>query len=158
MYSLAQSRFFKETSKMSATNKADIPQNEQQSTTLLIIDQDLALCEKLQNYLEEEGFRLLITHTAEDGLTLLSQEHIDLVLLELMLPDAKGFELLGKFRKDFGTAIIIHTERNEDIDKVVGLEMGADDYLVKPFPQRELLARIRAVCTPLPTASVADCW
>ena len=102
MYSLAQSRFFKETSKMSATNKADIPQNEQQSTTLLIIDQDLALCEKLQNYLEEEGFRLLITHTAEDGLTLLSQEHIDLVLLELMLPDAKGFELLGKFRKDFG--------------------------------------------------------
>ncbi len=112
---------------------------------LLLVDDDLELCELLTGFLASEGMALHHVHDGEDGLReALSGSH-DLVILDVMLPDVSGFDVLRRIRDSSTVPVVMLTARGEEVDRVVGLEMGADDYLPKPFLPRELMARIRAV-------------
>jgi two-component system alkaline phosphatase synthesis response regulator PhoP len=113
--------------------------------TLLVVDDKANMRQLLKDYLGAEGFKVL---TAEDGrqaLFVARQEKPDLILLDIMMPEMSGFDFLRVYRKDHQTPIILLTAKLEETDKVVGLELGADDYVTKPFGMRELGARIRAV-------------
>ncbi|MCL1079092.1 response regulator [Parashewanella spongiae] len=112
---------------------------------ILLIDDDLGLAELLGQLLELEGFELTLAHDGKSGLTLALSQHFDLILLDVMLPELNGFEVLKALRKQKQTPVLMLTARGEDIDRVVGLEIGADDYLPKPFNDRELVARIKAI-------------
>jgi two-component system, OmpR family, response regulator CpxR len=113
--------------------------------TILLIDDDTELCALLIEYLADEGFEL---ETCHDGLTgiarALSQTH-DLIILDVMLPGCNGFEVLKTIRKQSDVAVLMLTARSDEVDRIVGLEIGADDYLGKPFNPRELVARMRAI-------------
>jgi DNA-binding response OmpR family regulator len=112
---------------------------------VLVIDDDVELCELLTDYLGPEGFIVEAVHDSEKGIErALSGEH-DFVVLDVMLPGVSGFEVLRAVRKSSSVPVLMLTARGEDIDRIVGLEMGADDYLPKPFNPRELVARIRAI-------------
>jgi len=112
---------------------------------ILVIDDDEELCELLTRYLGPEGFEVEAVHDSERGIErALSGEH-DFVVLDVMLPGVSGFEVLRAVRKESAVPILMLTARGEDVDRIVGLEMGADDYLPKPFNPRELVARIRAI-------------
>lgn len=113
--------------------------------TILIVDDENEIRKVLSSYLEKEGFRVL---TAPDGAAMsrqLEAQQVDLILLDILLPDANGFELVRDLRRSSDIPVILLTGKSESVDKVVGLELGADDYLSKPFELRELLARIRSV-------------
>ncbi len=112
---------------------------------VLIVDDDKKLRELLTEYLEEFGFQV---STRSDGRRILSAiktETPDIIILDIMMPHKDGFEILREIRTAFSVPVIMLTARGEDADRIVGLELGADDYLSKPFNPRELLARIRAV-------------
>jgi two-component system response regulator CpxR len=112
---------------------------------VLVIDDDAGLCELIAEYLEAEGFAVEFVHNGEAGLSrATSGDHVILVL-DVMLPGINGFEVLRRFRAKSKLPVLMLTARGEDIDRIVGLEIGADDYLSKPFNPRELVARIRAV-------------
>jgi DNA-binding response OmpR family regulator len=113
--------------------------------TLLIIDDDRELCAMLVEYLGPEGFATTTADTGTAGLAELARRPVDLVVLDVMLPELSGFEVLRRIRTTSRVPVIMLTARGEEVDRVVGLEMGADDYLAKPFSPRELVARIRAV-------------
>jgi DNA-binding response OmpR family regulator len=117
---------------------------------LLIIDDDQELCAMLAEYLAPEGFLTSTALTGPDGLELLARAPVDLVILDVMLPQLSGFEVLRRIRAMSSVPVIMLTARGEEVDRVVGLEMGADDYLAKPFSPRELVARIRAVMRRAP--------
>jgi DNA-binding response OmpR family regulator len=121
--------------------------------TLLIIDDDQELCAMLAEYLGPEGFFTLTAPTGPTGLELLARTPVDLVVLDVMLPELSGFEVLRRIRAANRVPVIMLTARGEEVDRVVGLEMGADDYLAKPFSPRELVARIRAVLRRIPGES-----
>ena len=111
----------------------------------LVIDDDVELCELLKDYLGPEGFDVEAVHDSDKGIErALSGEH-DFVVLDVMLPGVNGFEVLRTVRKSSSIPVLMLTARGEDVDRIVGLEMGADDYLPKPFNPRELVARIMAV-------------
>ena len=113
--------------------------------TILVVDDETTLRETLAESLEDEGFRVV---TAADGRQALEQFRAsapDLVLLDLMLPELSGIEVCRAIRADSGVPILMLTARDSELDKVVGLELGADDYVTKPFSLRELLARVRAL-------------
>ncbi|CAN5652648.1 two-component system response regulator MtrA [soil metagenome] len=113
--------------------------------TILLVDDDPALLEVTTIVLVSEGYKVL---TAEDGagaLRLVGQERLDLVVLDVMLPKTSGFEVLKKIRQQADVPVIMLTAKSQSVDKVVGLELGADDYITKPFDTKELLARIRAI-------------
>ena len=113
---------------------------------ILVIDDDRELCELLTEYLAPEGFEIEAAYTGEKGMDLLWKKPFHIVVLDVMLPGGQnGFDILQQIRAKTGTPVIMLTARGDDVDKIVGLEMGADDYLPKPFNPRELLARIRAV-------------
>src|SRR5437879_89515 len=112
---------------------------------LLVVDDDKELCALLDEYLRREGLDLEFAHNGRMGLERFRQGGIDLVVLDVMLPGIDGFEVLRSIRKQGNTPVIMLTARGEDVDRIVGLELGADDYLPKPFNARELVARIRAV-------------
>ena len=112
---------------------------------LLVIDDDHELCELLQDYLGAEGFVVEAAHDGEAGAARALSGDFDLVILDVMLPGMNGFEVLRKVRTSSMVPILMLTARGEEVDRIVGLEMGADDYLPKPFNARELVARIRAV-------------
>lgn len=112
---------------------------------ILLVDDDAELAELLTAYLAGEGFILDAAPDGEAGLRQAKAEPYRLILLDIMLPDTSGFNVLSKLRAESGVPVIMLTGRGEEIDRVVGLEMGADDYVSKPFPLRELLARMRAV-------------
>ena len=112
---------------------------------ILLIDDDSELGQLLDSFFSEEGFSLITAHDAASGLERLQEDSFEIVLLDIMLPDMNGFDLLRKIRADFSMPVVMLTGRSDEIDKVVGLEMGADDYVAKPCPLRELAARIRAV-------------
>ncbi len=115
------------------------------SLQLLVVDDDPGICELLSRYLGEQGFRV---STVEDGISMdrwLAVNKPDLVILDLMLPGEDGLSLARRLRIDHQLPIIMISARGEEVDRIVGLEVGADDYLAKPFNPRELLARIRAV-------------
>jgi DNA-binding response OmpR family regulator len=112
---------------------------------VLIVDDDVELCELVTEYLEPEGFNIEAVHDGETGLQrALSGEHV-LVVLDVMLPRMNGLDVLRRLRGQSQTPVIILTARGDDVDRIVGLEIGADDYLPKPFNPRELVARIRAI-------------
>ena len=113
---------------------------------LLLIDDDVALIELLIEYLTPQGYQLDVAHDGESGLTLAtSNKHYDLILLDVMLPKLDGFEVLKRLRISHLTPVLMLTAKGDDYDKILGLELGADDYLPKPFNHRELSARIKAL-------------
>jgi two-component system response regulator CpxR len=112
---------------------------------ILVIDDDIELCELLRDYLVPEGFDVEAVHDSNKGIErALSGDH-DFVVLDVMLPGVNGFEVLRTLRKTSNIPVLMLTARGEDVDRIVGLEMGADDYLPKPFNPRELVARIQAI-------------
>jgi two-component system response regulator CpxR len=114
-------------------------------TKILIVDDDVELCELVGEYLSREGFEVEAVHNGDKGLErALSGEHA-LVVLDLMLPGMTGLDVLRRLRGESRAPVLILTARGEDVDRIVGLEIGADDYLPKPFNPRELVARIRAI-------------
>lgn len=113
-------------------------------TKILLIEDEPGIQETIQITLESEGFSVSLASTGKEGIQKVSHD-ISLIVLDIGLPDQSGFEVLKEIRKSFQTPVIFLTARNTEIDKVLGLEIGADDYLVKPFSPRELLARIRAI-------------
>lgn len=112
---------------------------------LLVIDDDVELCELLVEYLGAEGFVVECVHSGLEGLERAASGEHSMVVLDVMLPGASGFEILRRLRVHSQVPVLMLTARGEDVDRVVGLEMGADDYLPKPFNPRELVARIRAI-------------
>ncbi len=113
--------------------------------TILVIDDDRKLNDLLCQYLTKHGFTTVAVENSKDGLVKLRNQHFDAVILDIMLPGMDGFETCKEIRKNYETPIIMLTARGEVTDKIVGLELGADDYLPKPFEPRELLARIQAI-------------
>lgn len=113
--------------------------------SILIIDDDLKLNGLISEYLAKYNFKTVSEINPLDALVKLKNNHFDLIILDIMLPDMDGFEVCKQIRKDYETPVIMLTARGEVTDKVVGLELGADDYLPKPFEPRELLARIQSV-------------
>lgn len=112
---------------------------------LLVIDDDRKLCALLSEYLTPEGFYVECVHTGPEGVTRVCSEVFDLIVLDVMLPGANGFQVLRQIRALKDTPVVMLTARGDEVDRIVGLEMGADDYLSKPFNTRELMARIRTV-------------
>ncbi len=112
---------------------------------VLIVDDEKTLVKALTFNLEKEGFRVDQAYDGEEALEKVFSLKPDIVVLDLMLPEIDGFEVCRQIRKKLEVPIIMLTARSEDIDKVLGLELGADDYLTKPFNSRELVARIKAI-------------
>ena len=113
--------------------------------TILVIDDDERLRELVAEYLSSRGFAVQTAEDGEAGLAVLASQSPDLVVLDVMMPGRDGFEMVKEIRKDSRVPIIMLTARGDETDRIVGLELGADDYLPKPFNPRELLARIQAV-------------
>ena len=112
---------------------------------ILLIEDDLRLAAMVSDYLGEAGFRVTHAANGESGLALNQRIAFDAIVLDLMLPDMDGLEVCRRVRAQADTSILMLTARGDAMDRVVGLEMGADDYLPKPFEPRELLARLRAI-------------
>jgi two-component system catabolic regulation response regulator CreB len=112
---------------------------------ILIVEDEPAIADTIQYALETEGFSPLAAPTGQEALELMASHAIDLVILDIGLPDINGFELCKRIRQKSALPIIFLTARNEEVDRVVGLEIGGDDYVVKPFSPRELTARVKAV-------------
>ncbi len=112
---------------------------------ILLIEDDARLAEMVKNYLGESGFSVTVASTGRAGLALHGRQEFDALILDLMLPDIDGLEVCRKIRADAQTPILMLTARGDAMDRVVGLEIGADDYVPKPFEPRELLARLRAI-------------
>lgn len=112
---------------------------------ILMIEDDQRLAAMVRTYLADAGFEVSVADDGSRGLRFLDKQPFDLVLLDLMLPDADGLDLCRRIRGQSDVAIIMVTAKGDTTDRVVGLELGADDYVAKPFQPRELLARIRAV-------------
>jgi two-component system, OmpR family, response regulator len=112
---------------------------------ILIVDDQQEICDVVQEYLSGEGYRVSAAHDGAGMRQVLGQSPADLVILDLMLPGEDGLSLARSLRSESGIGIIILTGRGETVDRIIGLEMGADDYLPKPFHLRELLARVKSV-------------
>lgn len=112
---------------------------------ILVVDDDQELCDLLQDFLNRHGYRVVIANHGRKMAELLSNTEIDLIVLDIMLPGEDGFELCKKIRTYSNVPIIMLSAMGEETDRIVGLEIGADDYLPKPFNPRELLARIKAL-------------
>ena len=112
---------------------------------ILLVDDDAELASLLSEFLRREGFTVEAAHEGNRGLEKALQPGIDLVVLDVMLPGIDGFEILKRLRQRSKVPVLMLTARGEDVDRIVGLELGADDYLAKPFNPRELAARIRAI-------------
>ncbi len=112
---------------------------------ILIVDDDENICELLRLYLEKDGFETVSAHDGQQALTLFAESTPDLILLDIMLPKLDGWQVCREIRKTSRVPIIMLTAKGETFDKVLGLELGADDYVAKPFDTKEVLARIKAV-------------
>jgi len=112
---------------------------------ILIVDDDKNICELLRLYLEKEGYETAMAHDGESALAVFEEKQFDLVLLDVMMPRVDGWETCRRIRAKGNTPIIMLTAKGETFDKVLGLELGADDYVVKPFDTKEVVARIKAV-------------
>jgi two-component system, OmpR family, phosphate regulon response regulator OmpR len=112
---------------------------------ILLIEDDERLAEMVMSYLSEFGFSVTAAHSGRAGIALYRRESFDALILDLMLPDMDGLEVCRQIRADAQARILMLTARGDAMDRVIGLEMGADDYLAKPFEPRELLARLRSI-------------
>src|SRR3982751_775545 len=127
------------------------------SSTILLVDDEESIQKLLTYPLEREGFRVLQARDGEEALARFAAEHVDLVVLDLMLPKLDGLEVCKRLRARSAVPIIMLTARDDELDKVLGLELGADDYITKPFSIREFRSRVRALlrrarATPPPAA------
>ncbi|MCP5178565.1 MAG: response regulator [Pseudomonadales bacterium] len=118
---------------------------ENEAARLLVVDDDPEIRELLEVYLKQQGFDVSVADSGVRMFELLDAGEYDLIVLDLMLPGEHGLSLAGRVKRELNTPIIIVSAQGEDVDRIVGLEVGADDYVSKPFNPRELLARIRAV-------------
>lgn len=112
---------------------------------ILIVDDDTNICELLRLYIDKDGFDVAIANTGTQALKLFEQEKPDLIMLDIMLPELDGWQVCREIRKTSQVPIIMLTAKGEVFDKILGLELGADDYVVKPFEAKEIVARIHAV-------------
>ena len=112
---------------------------------ILIVDDDVNICELLRLYLQKEGYDTLIANDGNDAVKLAISESPDLILLDIMLPSLDGWQVCREIRKTHETPIIMITAKGEVFDKILGLELGADDYVTKPFDTKEVVARVKAV-------------
>ena len=115
------------------------------SRNILIVDDQPEIAELLKLYLEKEGYRIIEAHNGMDALQFISNEKIDLILVDLMMPIIDGYQLIKKVRETLQVPIIIISAKNEDHDKILGLGLGADDFIQKPFNPLEVLARVQAL-------------
>lgn len=120
--------------------------------TILIVDDHASVRTLVADYLSEQGYKVLMASDGNEGLLIARRARPDLVLLDVMMPGLDGFGFLQAYRRDHTAPVILLTARIEETDKVVGLELGADDYVTKPFGMKELVARIRAVLRRVTTA------
>ncbi len=127
---------------------------------ILVVDDEVNIADLAKMYLTKDGFEVITAEDGDEGLRLFKSRRPMLVVLDLMLPNIDGYEICRQIRKESNTPIIMLTARGDDVDRIVGLELGADDYLTKPFNPRELVARVKAVLrrfNPAPTpAEEAD--
>ncbi|MCX7667359.1 MAG: response regulator transcription factor [Atribacterota bacterium] len=114
-------------------------------SSILVVDDEKAVCDLLKMYLEKEGFEVTVAHDGEEALKKVQHEHPSLILLDLMLPKKDGWTVCREIRKISNVPIIMLTARGEEFDRILGLELGADDYIAKPFSPREVVARVKAV-------------
>ena len=121
------------------------PEGGAREARVLIVDDDRELCQMLTEYLVAEHFDVKCVHDGSDALGELQNNEFEILILDVMLPSVSGFDLLRKLGASHDTPILMLTARGDDVDRIVGLELGADDYLSKPFNPRELVARIRAI-------------
>lgn len=121
------------------------PSLESTSGRILVIDDDAELCKLVARFLSAEGFRVETVRTSTQGLERARSGEHQLIVLDVMLPGLDGFEILRRLRAESRTPVLMLTARGDDLDRILGLEIGADDYLPKPFNPRELAARIRAI-------------
>jgi DNA-binding response OmpR family regulator len=112
--------------------------------TILMVDDEARIVKLVRDYLEQAGYNVVTAYDGEAALTLARHEQPDLIVLDLMLPEMDGLDVCRKLRQESGVPIIMLTARVEEADRIVGLELGADDYVTKPFSPRELVARVRA--------------
>ena len=123
---------------------------------ILIADDDKNICELLRLYLAKEGYETVIANDGEAAVAAFEKEKPNMVLLDVMMPKMDGWEVCRRIRAADNTPVIMLTAKGETFDKVLGLELGADDYVVKPFDSKEVVARIKAVlrrCTPAEASS-----
>jgi len=113
--------------------------------TVLIVDDEKRLVSLVESYLTQEGYRVATAYNGKEALTIAEKEKPDLIILDIMMPEMNGYDFMRLHRIQHDTPIIMLTAKVEDDDKVIGLELGADDYVVKPFKPRELMARVRNV-------------
>ena len=116
-----------------------------QKEKILVVDDDKNICDLLRMYLEKEGYTVVMAHNGIDAVNLFNLENPGLVLLDIMLPQLDGWQVCREIRKISEAPIIMLTAKDEVFDKVLGLELGADDYVTKPFDTKEIIARIKAV-------------
>jgi DNA-binding response OmpR family regulator len=115
------------------------------SKTIMIVDDEKRLVSLVESYLAQEGYRVLSANDGKEALPIASREKPELIILDIMMPKMDGYDFMREHRKEADTPIILLTARVEDDERVIGLELGADDYITKPFRPRELVARVRAV-------------
>ncbi|RPJ21439.1 MAG: DNA-binding response regulator, partial [Chloroflexi bacterium] len=115
------------------------------SKTIMVVDDEKRLVSLVESYLSQEGYRVVTAYNGRDALVTAHREKPDLIVLDVMMPEMDGYEFMRKHRAENNTPIILLTARVDDEEKVIGLEIGADDYVTKPFRPRELVARVRAV-------------
>ncbi|MCK5757596.1 MAG: response regulator transcription factor [Clostridiales bacterium] len=112
---------------------------------VLIIDDDKNICELVSLYLLKEGYEVIIAFDGREGLEKFESDHPDIIILDIMMPGMDGWEVCRTIKKKYTTPILMLSAKGETFDKVLGLELGADDYIVKPFDPKELVARVKAV-------------
>jgi len=112
---------------------------------ILIIEDDEKISDLVRLYLEKDGFRVAVANDGKQGLEKIARENLDLIILDLMLPEVDGLTIAKSVRAKNNTPIIMLTAKDEETDKIVGLEIGADDYVSKPFSPKELVARVKAI-------------
>src|SRR5690625_4366565 len=113
-------------------------------TKVLVVDDEKPIADILKFNLEKEGYDVLVAYDGNEAINLVHENEPDLLLLDIMLPGKDGMEVCREVRKDYSMPIIMLTAKDSEIDKVLGLELGADDYVTKPFSNRELIARVKA--------------
>ena len=124
--------------------------------TILLADDDVELSDLLKEYFESEGFAVRVAYDGSDALQKARQPGLDLMVLDIMMPEMNGMDVLKELRHDSRLPVIMLTARGDDMDRILGLELGADDYVPKPCNPRELLARIRAVMRRVPAPQESD--
>ena len=114
-------------------------------TKVLVVDDDSNICDLIEIYLQKEGYKVYKAYNGKEAISVFKDKIVDLIVLDIMMPEMDGYETLREIRKTSGVPVVMLTAKGETFDRVLGLELGADDYIVKPFEPKELVARIRAV-------------